>query len=311
MHVIVFLGATRRHLDMYGSRPSDLYQQSGCCCHQVNLIGLLCLILLIWDSRLVVAVMGREIHIIGAHQGGSWFWFWVLIGNLPLCLQVMLYRQVARSIGVDIADMLADNRAAPLADHDHLFLESVAVAMGADFAQTPMLARGSDSVLFRVGEPVCDSDGERCAKVPRCGPRSFNLFPQDAKLFGTVGQVIQEGILTLPGHFADLPGFNGDQALLIGSATEIGLGGGAKCDLMARGHNGGWHGQQLVDPADLLTQLVVFLLQDTYTLLSAVQGGQERGRGHILRGYDSRGAHDSTSIDLSRINGFGSCLRGS
>src|SRR6266851_3576999 len=133
MHIIVFLGTTRRHLNMYRGRPSNLYQQLGCCLHQVSLVELLFLTLLICGSRLAVAVIRREVHIIiSAHWGGSWFLcrFNVHISNLLLSLLSVICWQVAVSIGIDLTALLTDDGTAFLADNDDLFLKSFAVAMG-------------------------------------------------------------------------------------------------------------------------------------------------------------------------------------
>ncbi|HEX6554683.1 MAG TPA: hypothetical protein VF026_18090 [Ktedonobacteraceae bacterium] len=73
-----------------------------------------------------------------------------LIVNLPLGLLVLISRQVACGIGVNIAAPLSKDRATILAGHGDFFLEAITVAMRADFTQSSMLARSAGLVHMRV-----------------------------------------------------------------------------------------------------------------------------------------------------------------
>src|SRR5947208_2023787 len=138
---------------MHRFRACYLDQKPGGCRHDVGRSTLLSLNLVMLILCLVVILNPGAPSLIATYTwGGSWFLFWQkgLMVNLPLGILVVLSRQVACRIHVDITAPLSEDRAAVLAGHRDFFLESITVAMRADFTQPSMLAGSADRVRMRV-----------------------------------------------------------------------------------------------------------------------------------------------------------------
>ena len=144
---------------------------------------------------------------------------------------------------VDQADFLIQDGAAMHTSHGYFALEPVTVAMGAKLALAAVIARGLDFVLMRVCQQGCHANVEvRAVVVGVAIDDALAFLGEDAQVFSAVGEVIQKGLPGLPDRLTEFPGFDLHQVVLIGCALLIGFDRSAQRHLMARRHDGGWHG---------------------------------------------------------------------
>ena len=143
---------------------------------------------------------------------------------------------------IDQADGFIQEGAAIHTGDGHLALKAVTLAMGAKSALAAVIARRRCLVFMRTCQQWRDANREVGGVVVGDAiHKTLALFGQNTQLFRAIGQIIQKRLFGLPDRLTEFPGFNLDQAVFIGRCLLVGFHCSAQCDLMAWGHDGGWH----------------------------------------------------------------------